>query len=180
MHPSRSGGEAVGATTEDAQFVLKYFRLLSSCRMDFTDTWRALLDVPGLSAVRKAQQLSGLSSRPGADGSDVGGGRGCASGNQEEIICANDEEALRPLRSVLAAAGASTEQMREWAAWVREYSSRIDTQGIGKSYPDGEEAGRAARLEIMRKSSPAFVLRADSIDQALKAAETGGELHNKL
>lgn len=162
MHPSRSGGEATGATTEDAQFVLEYFRLMSSCRVDFTDTWRALVNVPGLSAARKAQQLSGAAVRSGADGTDVGGRRGCASDTEEETIGGSDEEALRPLRSVLTAAGASDVQMREWAAWVREYSSRIDSQGIGKSHPDGEDEGRASRLEIMRENSPAFVLRPES------------------
>eukprot|EP00752_Nemacystus_decipiens_P010009 g8924.t1 len=168
MHPSRSRGEAAGATAEDALFVLEFFRLMSSCRMDFTDTWRALLEVPGSSAARTAQQLSGA-----PVGTGVGGGRSLASGTHEEVIYDNDEEALRPLISVLTVAGASTAQMREWAAWVREYSSRIHSQGIGRSHPDGEDAGRAARLEIMRKNSPAFVLREDSLEQALQAAETG-------
>lgn len=179
MHPSRSRGGAAGATTEDAQFVLKFFRLMSSCRVDFTDTWRALLDVPALSATSKTQQFSRAPTvHSGADGgTELGGGRGCANGTQEEAIYSN-EQALRPLLSVLMAAGASSEQMREWAAWVREYSSRIDTQGIGKSHADGEGEGRAARLEIMRKSSPAFILRAESLEHALKATEMGGELPN--
>eukprot|EP00903_Cladosiphon_okamuranus_P015722 g14512.t1 len=175
MHPSRSRGVAAGVTTEDAQFVLDFFRLMSSCRMDFTDTWRALLDVPTLSAARKTEQFSGapnVHSRSD-DGTELGGGRRCANGTQEEAIYGDDQEALRPLLSVLKAAGAASEQMREWAAWVREYSSRIDTQGIGKSHPDGKGDGRAARLEMMRKSSPAFVLREESLDQALKAAEMG-------
>lgn len=179
MHPSRSGGKVAGASTQDAQFVLDFFRLMSSCRVDFTDTWRALLDVPALSAARKAQQPSGAPVHSRADdGTELGGDRGCASGTQEDTICGNDEEALRPLLSVLTAAGASSEQMREWTAWVREYSSRIDTQGIGKSHPEGEDEGRAARLEIMRKSSPAFVLRAESLEEAVRAAEMGGESAN--
>lgn len=177
MHPSRSGGRAGEATTEDGQFVLEYFRLMSVCRVDFTDTWRALLDVPALSAARKVQR-SGAPVHSGGDGTEVGGGDGCASGSREDAICGNDEEALRPLLSVLTAARASSEQMREWAAWVRDYSSRIETQGIGKSHPDGEDEGRAVRLKIMRKSNPAFILRTESLDQALKAAEMGGELAN--
>ncbi|CAN0350154.1 unnamed protein product, partial [Ectocarpus sp. 8 AP-2014] len=55
----------------------------------------------------------------------------------------------------------------------REYSSRIDSQGIGNGHPEGEEEGRKERLAIMRNSSPAFVLRKKSLEQALKAAETG-------
>lgn len=176
MHPSRSAGGAAGGATKDAQFVLEYFRLMSACRVDFTDTWRALLDVPALSAAHKVQQRSGAPVHSGVDGTQAGVGRGCASGTQEDTICGNDEEVLRPLLSVLTAAGASREHKRQWAAWAHDYSSRIDIQGIGKSHPDGEDEGRAARLEIMRNSSPAFVLRAESLEQALKAAETSGEL----
>lgn len=175
MHPSRSGGGAAGATTADAQFVLEYFRLMSACRVDFTDTWRALLDVPALPAARKTQQRSGAPVHPGTDGTEERGGSGCAGGTREDGLCDSDREALRPLLSVLTAAGASNEQMRQWAAWVHDYSSRIDRQGIGKAHPDSENEGRTARLEIMRKSSPAFVLRADSLEQAVKAAEMDGE-----
>ncbi len=172
MHPSRSGGGAAGAT-KDAQFVLEYFRLMSTCRVDFTDTWRALLDVPALSMTRKARRFSGGAVEGGEGRSDIGqgSGRDCASGTQEDDTWGN----LRPLRSVLMAAGASGKQIREWAAWVHEYSSRIDTQGIGKFHPEGEAEGRRERLEIMRKSNPAFVLRAATLEQALKSAEIGGE-----
>lgn len=183
MHPTRSGGEAAGAT-KDAQFVLEYFRLMSASRVDFTDTWRALLDVPALSMTRESRRFAEASMQSGAGDaveggearSDVGqgSGRDCASGNQE-VGTWGTNEALRPLRSILMAAGASGEQMREWAAWVHEYSSRIDTQGIGKFHPDGEAEGRRERLDVMRKSNPAFILRAATLEQALKSAEIGGE-----
>lgn len=186
MHPSRSGGGAP-RTTKDARFVLTYFRLMSACRVDFTDTWRALLDVPASSVAGKAHPFSeprmqseagtmGGKPRPCArlGAADKAGNR-CASSTEEGIICNTDEEMLRPLLSVLKAAGTSSEQMREWASWVREYSSRIDTQGIGNSHPEGQEEGRRERLEVMRKSSPSFILRAANLEQALKAAEKGGE-----
>lgn len=102
-------------------------------------------------------------------------GRLGASGTEEDTICSTDEEVLQPLLSVLQAARASSEQMREWASWVREYSSRIDTHGIGNSHPEGAEEGRRERLETMRKSSPPFILRSVNLEQALKAAENGGE-----
>ena len=183
MHPLRYGGGAVGAT-KDARFVLEYFRLMSACRVDFTGTWRALLDVPALSVARKSRKVSGGSMQSGGAGAarsniGQGGGRGGASGTQEDDIWGNNEEALRPFRSVLMAAGASGEQMREWAAWVDEYSSRIDTQGIGKFHPKGEAEGRRERVEIMRKSNPAFVLRAATLEKALESAEMGGKRKNK-
>lgn len=178
MHPSRSDGGGAGSSTKDAQFVLEFFRLMSACRVDFTDTWRALLGVPALSAAHNVQRRSGTPLHLGADDTEAGDGHAGASGIQKDAIYGNHEEELRPLLPVLTAAGASSEQMREWATWVHEYSSRIDTQGIGKSHPDGEDEGRAVRLEIMRESSPAFVLRAESLEQALKAADMGGKLAN--
>lgn len=158
VNPRRSGGAPPGEMQEklprDAQFVLSFFNLMASCRTDFTETWRALLDVPA------------LSERLGATGFEDG-------------ICSDDEETLRPLSAVLNAAGASSTARKQWATWIREYSSRIDSQGIGNGHPEGEDEGRKERLEIMRSSSPAFVLRKKSLEQALKAAETGGEHPNK-
>lgn len=180
MHPLRSGGIAP-RTTQDAQFVLKFFRLMSACRVDFSDTWRALLEIPASSVADKALLFSGLRVQPGASaigaktGLDSEKAKCGASGTKEGMMCSTDEEVLRPLLSVLEAAGASSEQMREWASWVREYSSRIDTHGIGNSHPEGEEKGRRERLEIMRNSSPLFILRTAQLEQALNAAENGGE-----
>lgn len=185
MHPSRSGGGAP-STTKDAEFVLNYFRLMSACRVDYTDTWRALLDIPAASVSGNAHQSSGPRVQSGAstvgetdpyEGLDSGEklGRRGTSDTEEGSICGTDEEVLRPVLPVLKAAGASSEQMREWVPWVREYSSRIDTHGIGNSHPEGEEEGRRERLEIMRKSNPLFILRAGDLEQALKAAENGGE-----
>lgn len=186
MHPSRSGGGGPH-TTKDAQFVLEYFRLMSACRVDFSDTWRALLDVPASSVADQAHQFSGQlvqsgDSTMGAKRAPYAGldsaekvGRCGASGTEEDTICSTDEEVLQPLLSVLQAAGASSEQMQQWASWVREYRSRIDTHGIGNSHSEGAEVGRRERLEIMRKNSPPLILRAANVEQALKAAENGGK-----
>lgn len=56
---------------------------------------------------------------------------------------------------------------------------RVDAQGIGTSHPEGVEAGRRERLDVMRTSNPAFVLRASTLAQAIKAAEEGGERCNE-
>lgn len=50
-----------------------------------------------------------------------------------------------------------------------------NAQGVGKSHPEGAEDGRRERLQIMQTSNPAFVLRAETMEQAIKAAENGGE-----
>lgn len=169
IHPQRSGSAPPGEMQEnlppDAQFVLNFFNLMTACRTDFTETWRALLDVPALSVARKARRNL-TAEQSGATG-------------VEDDICGDDEETLRPLSAVLNAAGASSTARKQWATWIREYSSRIDSQGIGNDHPEGEEEGRKERLEIMCSSSPAFVLRRKSLEQALKEAETGGEHPNK-
>lgn len=48
-------------------------------------------------------------------------------------------------------------------------------QGIGRHHPEGEQEGRRERLEVMRTSNPAFILRAKALDQALNAAQDGGD-----
>lgn len=163
----------------DARFVLRLFRLMSECRTDYTGIWRALLDVSALSSTHEAQQLSGTQSQSGADVTENveirGAGPASVDSSEEGITGGDDEETLRPLRAILNAAGASSTQLEEWAIWLREYSSRIGAQGIGKSHADGEEEGRAARLEVMRNGNPDFVLRATNLEKALRAAEKGGE-----
>ncbi|CAM9343077.1 unnamed protein product, partial [Hapterophycus canaliculatus] len=166
IHPARCGGKAsdkaTGEVSSDARFVLRLFWLMSECRTDYTGTWRALLDVPALSATRTAQGLDMNREGPAS-----------SARAEEDRTHSDDEETLRPLRAVLKAAGASSEQMQEWVIWLREYSSRIDTQGIGRLHPKGVVKGRAERQEIMRKSNPDFVLRATHLEQALGAAERG-------
>ncbi|CAM9859545.1 unnamed protein product [Ectocarpus fasciculatus] len=161
VHPRRSGGAPPGEMQEklppDAQFVFSFFNLMAACRTDFTETWRALLDVPAQSVARKARRNL-TTEQSGAGVVDA--------------FCADDEETLRPLSAVLNAAGASSTTRKQWATWIREYSSRIDSQGIGNGHPKGKEEGRKERLETMRGSSPAFVLRKKSLEQALMAAET--------
>ncbi|CBJ27840.1 conserved unknown protein [Ectocarpus siliculosus] len=163
IHPRRSGDAPAGEMQEklppDAQFVLSFFDLMAACRTDFTETWRALLDVPALSVARKARR--NLTTEH------------LEATGVEDDICNDDEETLRPLSSVLNAAGASSTARKQWATWIRDYSSRIDSQGIGNGHPEGGEEGRKERLAIMRSSNPVFVLRKKSLEQALKAAETG-------
>lgn len=48
------------------------------------------------------------------------------------------------------------------------------SQGIGRSHPDGKEAGQKQRMEVMRRSNPAFVLRESAMSKALEAADQGG------
>lgn len=137
--------------SSDAQFVSRFFRLMTTCETDFTDTWRALLDVPALSMVPKATSPAGLKVRVGKEG--IAGGQASTSvgldegstrvpgGNRNRDSTAEgwstrdgdapevtDEEALRPLFSVLRATGVSSDRMRGWAGWTREYMARIDTQ----------------------------------------------------
>lgn len=183
IHPARSGGAASDTTTgevpSDAKFVLRLFRLMSECRTDYTETWRALLDVPALSMTCTGQKVAGERSPSGAHVAegldDERQGPASSAGGARDSICGDDEEVLRPFRAVLKTAGASSTQMREWAIWVREYSSRIATQGIGRSHPEGEEDGRAERLETMRNTNPDFVLRGTYLEEALRAAEKDGE-----
>lgn len=137
--------------SSDAQFVLRFFQLMSTCETDFTDTWRALLDVPALSTVPKITP-AGLEVRVVKEGMARGqasttvglddAGTGAPGGSQnresaaEECCCTRDgdgsqvpdEKALRPLVSVLRAAGVSSDQMRDWAEWTRDYMARIETQ----------------------------------------------------
>lgn len=254
--------ETIREASPDARFVLELFRLMASCRADFTDTWRALSDVPALSVALHTTRPAGLPSagrhqhRAGVDASDLDQDRaervrdrssnkyGSAGGNERDWEM-SDNELLQPLRAVLKDSVASSAHMRDWATWTREYMARIDsqvrlltgyrrrfpkwvpgmpfysrrgrslyrlcaclaiprgsrvilhtmmwntnlrfehmqkrpdlrrvdTQGIGTSHPEGTKAGRRERLKVMRTSNPAFVLRASTLSQAIKAAEEGG------
>lgn len=51
----------------------------------------------------------------------------------------------------------------------------INQQGVGRPHSGDCDEGRRNRLEMMRTSSPAFVLRTRALEQAVKAAEQGGE-----
>lgn len=150
----RSGGtspcEMKAGLSSDAQFVWRFFQLMSTCETDFTDTWRALLDVPALSKVPKMtpgglevrlvkEVIAGgqVSTPVGLDdaGTRASGGSQNRESTAEECCTRDgdgselpDEDALRPLVSVLRAAGVSSDQMRGWAEWTREYMARIDTQ----------------------------------------------------
>lgn len=144
-------GETKGQLSPDANFVLEFFVLMSTCRTDFTRTWRALLDVPAFSvALRnkcssgsrfqsKAERLT-LNKTPSSKGCDPLSkdlGRGgqnppitsdadnSQDGYRVEIT---DEEALRPFLAILKEAEVSNKQIQAWAAWIREYMVRIDTQ----------------------------------------------------
>lgn len=147
-----TGSETFGERSSDAQFVSELFRLMASCRADFTRTWRALIDVPALSLVLHASELSsvriraragkpgGLETSPSGPVGDLASGllernlRGAGIAEDgdslDAIDAVTDREALRPVIGILNAAAASNEQMHEWADWVREYMARIDSQVI--------------------------------------------------
>lgn len=154
--------EATREASPDAQFVLELFRLMAGCRADFTDTWRALIDVPTLSVALNTTRSSGVpltgghGRRAGVDASPCEGARDSdedrrgkgrdSAGNKNGSVDGNgrewemsDDELLRPLRDVLKASGASSTQMRGWATWTREYMARIDFQvrwhGRGHTFP---------------------------------------------
>lgn len=130
----RSEADEASETTReaspDAQFVLELFRLMAGCRADFTDTWRALSDVPALSVALHTTRSPGLplagrhQHRAGVDASNKGGSMGGSDRDWE----LSDDELLRPLRAVLEASGASSAHMRGWATWTRKYMARIDSQ----------------------------------------------------
>lgn len=150
----RDGGASPCETktelSPDARFVSRFFRLMSTCETDFTDTWRALLDVPALSTVPKPTS-AGLEVRVGTEGiaegpastsvglDDAGKRAPVGSRNRDSTAkgCCTldgdgpdvtDEDVLRPLVPVLRAAGASSDRMGDWAEWTREFMARIDTQ----------------------------------------------------
>lgn len=100
----------------DAVFLLDLLRLMANCRTDFTDTWRALIDVPGSSEALKSRNSSEL------DSDSVG------AGESHEDMEVWDDECLQPLAAVLARAKPSQKQRQQWAQWIRQYMARIDSQ----------------------------------------------------
>lgn len=181
----RDGGtppcETKAELSSDAQFVWRFLRLMSTCETDFTDTWRALLDVPALSAVPKTTTPEGLEVRSGKEG--IAGGQACTSvglddagtkapegsqnrdGTAEECCTRDgggsevtDGDALRPLITVLRAAGVSSDRMRGWAEWTREYMARIDTQASWCESFHGLSVGLFAFAPPLSTASTSYIL----------------------
>lgn len=147
-HPSeeRSGTLAIPS---DREFVMDLMRLMADCGTDFTDTWRAFIEVPPMSVAlrrkvssgsrpRSAEEMQPESNampmsreREGLGDPDFGYRDGS---NWEERtktrvnIDVTDDECLRPLSAVLTAAGTSGDRKKQWARWIRRYMARIDTQ----------------------------------------------------
>lgn len=152
MHESRSEGCKRGAgsnngssdskgITSDAVFVMELFGLMADAETDFTDTWRALMEVPALSAASN-ETMSFLSARapkgpippetvsrssPPHEVEKASVGTELSDGTGYSRII-RDEECLRPLRKVLEVAKVSSEQAGRWGRWIGEYMARIDSQ----------------------------------------------------
>lgn len=161
--------------SRDAVFLLDFLRLMADCRTDFTDTWRALMEVPALSVALKSRDFLELRMRAGARVEPSTGSNGvrtvdpglgedgnwaCDSSDGEAASKSHgnmegwDDECLQPLAAILARAKPSRKQRRQWAQWIRQYMARIDTQASSKSSDckrvDGDLSERVVHYPTFR------------------------------
>lgn len=158
QHDQSSVIEGSRQVSSDAVFVLEFLHLMADCRVDFSDTWRALMEVPALSVALRVPSSLPYGTSPETNPRHVesiepgyqakkeylvnilGAGieveehachrifGGPTTESYTQIRDITDEECLRPLSAVLRASNSTIEQLKGWSRWIRRYMARIDLQ----------------------------------------------------
>jgi uncharacterized protein YdiU (UPF0061 family) len=153
-------GSAHAPQAYDKELAIDFLRLMAAEEADYTNTYRALSDVPALPEESETSGVSSSSSAPSSMSS--GGGEGEAGGEGSTPRLPSALAAVLP-EAVLG----SPERVAAWQEWLDRWRVRlVDAWGR-------DEEAHAQRRKLQKLASPKYVPRQHLLQVAIEAAEAG-------